>query len=114
LLVFPAVDRGPRGARTLSNLSELKENIGRRIRAVREARGLGLDALKDEYGTLSGTVGRIERGESDARLSTLLRLMRILSLESIEELLGELPPSMPSKMLGEYLATPNSEEDLGP
>jgi transcriptional regulator with XRE-family HTH domain len=42
-------------------------------------------------GLSSGVVSRLERGESNPTLSTILRLAVALDLGSIEQLLGELP-----------------------
>ena len=46
--------------------------VGQRIREGREALGLSQEALAEAMETSHQQVGRIERGEHDLRLSTLL------------------------------------------
>jgi transcriptional regulator with XRE-family HTH domain len=54
---------------------------------------MSLEALAAKARVSSGTLGRLERGDSDPTLGTLLRLMRALELHSVEELLGDMPSS---------------------
>lgn len=65
--------------------------IGARIRALRGDRSQ--EDLAQQAGISDGTLSAIERGRSDPRLGTLLRLAQALGLSSVEELLGPLPTS---------------------
>ncbi len=67
-------------------------HLGGRLRAARNARGLTQAQAADAAGIARNTLVSLERAQHpDPRLSTLLRLMRVYGLGSLEELLGELP-----------------------
>lgn len=66
-----------------------RARVGARIRALRGKRSL--EDIAEAAGVSGGTLGAIERGETDPRLGTLLRLLPALGLGSIEELIGPLP-----------------------
>ena len=70
---------------------EAKRLVGARIRHLRG--DLTVEVLADKAGLSSGALAQLERGESDPTLGTLLHLMLALELPSIEDLLGERPPS---------------------
>lgn len=53
-------------------------DFGRFIRDCRKANGLTQEELAERAGLHVNLVGRIERGASDARISTVLRLAAIL------------------------------------
>lgn len=63
--------------------------LGRRIRALRADESL--EDLAARAGISSGTLGQLERGESDPQLGTLLRIQAALGLASIEEVIGPMP-----------------------
>jgi len=65
--------------------------IGARVRALRGDRSQ--EDLARNAGVSDGTLSAIERGRSDPRLGTLLRLVQALGIGSVEELLGPLPTS---------------------
>lgn len=58
--------------------------LGRRIRALRESRGLSQEALAHEAGFHRAEVGFIERAERDFGVSRLWPLARALSVEVSE------------------------------
>lgn len=58
--------------------------VGGRIRQGREALGLSQEALADRMGTSHQQVGRVERGETDLRLSTLLDFARGVGVSASE------------------------------
>jgi transcriptional regulator with XRE-family HTH domain len=49
------------------------------VRSVRERRGLSVGAAADRTGVQPQTIARVERGEADVHLGTLLRYLRALS-----------------------------------
>jgi transcriptional regulator with XRE-family HTH domain len=70
--------------------------IGPRVVQLRRERRISQDMLVALSGLSSGVVSRLERGESNPSLSTILRLAVALDLGSIEQLLGELPSRRPT------------------
>jgi transcriptional regulator with XRE-family HTH domain len=54
--------------------------VGRRIREVREGRGLSLKALAEQCGLSLNAISRIERGESSPTVSSLHRLAAALDV----------------------------------
>lgn len=62
------------------------EQLGRKVRAVREARGMTQEDLAHRSGLSSVQISRIERGRREIRITTLLQLLRALDV-SPEELL---------------------------
>lgn len=68
-------------------------HLGRRLRDARKTRGLTQQEAATAAGLARNTLVSLERAQNpDPRLSTLLRLMRVYGLGSLEELLGP-PPS---------------------
>ncbi len=59
-------------------MPRLEQQIGNRIRALRESKGLLQKDLAKSAGLPIRTIGRIERGEVDVRLSTLTRIAKAL------------------------------------
>lgn len=53
---------------------DLQELLGARIRSLREEQNLTQDALADLCGTNQGHIGKIERGENNLTLDTLIRI----------------------------------------
>ena len=67
-------------------------HLGQRLRAARIAKGLTMEKAAVAAGLTRTTIGNLEGARfPDPRLSTLLRLMRVYELGSLEELLGSLP-----------------------
>jgi len=54
--------------------------VGRRIQALRKARGLSQDALAEQVDLHRNYIGYIERGERSATLTTLIKLARALEV----------------------------------
>lgn len=69
--------------------------LGERIRLLRGQRSL--EKLAKEAGISDGTLGNIERGEVDPQVGTLLKLMKVFGLKSLEGLFGEI--ELPSASL---------------
>ena len=67
-------------------MPSLEHQIGERIRALREARGWFQRDLAKAAKLPVRTIGRIERGDVDVRLSTLDRIAKALD-ESLKNLL---------------------------
>jgi transcriptional regulator with XRE-family HTH domain len=59
-------------------MDRLEQQIGDRIRALREGKRLFQKDLAKSAGLPIRTIGRIERGEVDVRLSTLTRIAKAL------------------------------------
>ncbi len=57
-----------------------RAELGRRLRAAREARGLSLRALADAAGVSHSHVGGIERGETTPTIETAARIGQVLGL----------------------------------
>jgi len=71
--------------------------FGRRLRELRKARGLSQEQLGDQAQLHAKFVGEIERGVTDVRLTTLIKLARGFGLETADFLAvmftkGPLPP----------------------
>lgn len=68
---------------------EILEEIGRRLRALREARSLTLQEVADRTGLDRTTVGRAEHGDNPTML-TVLRLLRAYGrLSALESFIPE-------------------------
>ena len=67
-------------------LSDFQRRLAARVRALREEHGLRQDDLED-YGLSWKTVQKLEYGQTDPRVSTLLKLCNAFSL-SLPELVG--------------------------
>jgi transcriptional regulator with XRE-family HTH domain len=59
----------------------IEVKVGERVRALREERGLLQRQLATAAGLPARTVGRLERGEADARLSTLAKIASALKVD---------------------------------
>jgi transcriptional regulator with XRE-family HTH domain len=63
------------------------------VRSVRVRRGLSLAAAADRTGIQAQTIARVERGEADVHLGTLLRYLRALGcaldLAVVDDATGE-------------------------
>jgi len=60
--------------------AKARERIGKRVRYYREARGKSPQAFSEEIGITVATLGRIERGENEAGVVTLLHMARALQV----------------------------------
>ncbi len=63
--------------------------FGCRLRKVRRARGMSQDNLADRMGVRGTAIGRLEHGDREPRLTTVLRLARGLDVtpgELVDEL----------------------------
>lgn len=58
--------------------------FGRRLRALREAKGLSLEDVAARAGMHFTAVGRLERGAREPKLGTILRLAKALGVEPDE------------------------------
>lgn len=63
---------------------DIRSQVGRQIRALREEAGLSQDALASAAGLSRVFVGSIERGEHAATVDTLGKLARALAVEPHE------------------------------
>jgi transcriptional regulator with XRE-family HTH domain len=61
-------------------MKNIETQIGERIRSLREAKGLLQRELADSASLPVRTIGRIERGEVDMRLSTLVKIAKALKV----------------------------------
>jgi transcriptional regulator with XRE-family HTH domain len=67
-------------------MRQINTRVGRHIRAVRETKSLLQKDLAISAGVPVRTIGRIERGEVDVRLSTLVKIASALDVP-LKELL---------------------------
>jgi transcriptional regulator with XRE-family HTH domain len=72
-------------------LREAKRALSARIEGLRTDAGLSMRAAARGANMHHSEWLRIERGEIDPRLSTLLRMQQVLNVDSLEGLLGETP-----------------------
>ena len=68
-------------------MSKLIEKLGRNIRDLREKRDLLQRELAEQAGVPVRTIGRIERGEVDMRIGTLVKIAKALNT-TIKELVS--------------------------
>ena len=69
----------------------VQQALGRRVEALRDARGLTQAEVALHAGMNQGHWSKIERGELNLRLSTLLRVQYALGLDFFESLFGPGP-----------------------
>jgi transcriptional regulator with XRE-family HTH domain len=67
---------------------DAKVTVGLRIREGRERLGLSQEAFAEQMGTSFQQVGRVERGEHDLRLSTLLMFAAGIGVDVADLLRG--------------------------
>jgi transcriptional regulator with XRE-family HTH domain len=60
------------------------EKLARRIKTVREARGLSQQALADKAGVSRGYLARLEGGHHDPTVGTVAKLARALGVKLID------------------------------
>ncbi len=88
-------------------------DIGKALQAARDRIGLTQRAFAEKAGTTQARVSKIENGETDARLSTLIELGRSLDLElmlvprehipAVKAILSHQPPTASDKVAREML-----------
>lgn len=66
----------------LTDAADLLTQIGRNIRAERARRGLAQEALAHQAGMAVTHLARIERGETDAGISKIVLLARVLEVKA--------------------------------
>lgn len=71
-------------------LEEHRREIGQRLAALRESRGLTQDELAHQAGVSEKTVSRLENGRNDPELDTLRKFAKALKVE-LRDLQGEQP-----------------------
>lgn len=91
-----AIPLGPRveeaGINHFAALAKaIRKRQGERVRDARKKAGLTIEALADRTGLHFNTVGRIERGESEADLEHLLMLAHALSVQAVHLAPFEVP-----------------------
>lgn len=80
--------------------ADLRVAIGRRVEELRDERGLTQADAAEGAGLSQGHWSKIERGELDIRLSTLLRVQHALGLDFFESLFGVGPSTR--RLKGEW------------
>jgi transcriptional regulator with XRE-family HTH domain len=73
-------------------LQRAREEIGHRLRELREQRSWSQGEASRQSGVSQGEWSRIESAETNPGMTTLLRIQHALNLDSVETLFGE-PPS---------------------
>ena len=61
----------------------MKKDIGYRIRKLREGKDYTQDNMAGELGITAGAYAKIERGETDASITRLMRIAEILEVDII-------------------------------
>ncbi len=69
------------GARVSTDLQQI---VGRRLRALREARGLSQESLAEELGFHRTYWGSLERGERNLTLGSLTQLAERLGVDPLD------------------------------
>jgi len=70
----------------------MKDTLGSRLRAARDAKGLTLDELAAESGVSKAMISRVEGGARSLTLDTASALCDVLGL-SLDALAGRQPPA---------------------
>jgi Predicted transcriptional regulator with C-terminal CBS domains len=65
-------------------MSDLKKLVGRRIRAMRKAKGWSQATLAERAGMVDSYVAGIERGERNISLESLEKIVRALEAEPVD------------------------------
>lgn len=60
---------------------KLLKALGKKVKALREARGLSQYALSDESGIARSQIVRLENGELNCTIATLLQVAQALEVE---------------------------------
>ena len=81
-------------------MDDINSRIGRRMRALRDARALSLDALAERSGVGRSTISLIERGQSSPTATVLDKLSAALGV-TVASLFEAPPPEAPSTLARE-------------
>jgi len=65
----------------MESLPRIKLKLAKRIKTLREEKGLTSEALAKQAGISKSTLSYIERGLSDPKLSTLVEIARELGID---------------------------------
>lgn len=71
-----------------SKTRKMVQEVGKRIRVLRVARGLSQEELGDRSGLHRSHMGQVERGESNVTMETLLKLGFALDVPIVELVKG--------------------------
>lgn len=94
-------------------MSEIVKHVGRRIRVLRDDRGLTQAGLAEQADLAPHTVSRIERGEQAPSLDGLARIAKALRVEVADLFLREPRPRVGESALSALLAAvPDGPEEL--
>jgi DNA-binding XRE family transcriptional regulator len=86
---LPPACRVARGKREYSQREvEYQQQLGQRIKALRQAAGLIQDDFADAAGLERSYIPKLEAGQYDPRLSTLTRVARALKMD-VSDLLAD-------------------------
>ncbi len=66
-----------------------KDQVGRRVRAIRQKRGLTQQELADLLGTNQSHVANVERGERGVTIHQIVKMAKALQASTDEILLGD-------------------------
>ena len=103
MVVRSAAD--PAFAQELRNRdAEEARRIGRRLKALRENRGMSQKGVADVVGMSSPQLAKLEKGETDMRISTLRSLLRALGA-SFADIAGEDAPEISTRELAKRVQT---------
>jgi transcriptional regulator with XRE-family HTH domain len=107
----PAVDPEPDEAASQPGWSA--EQLGRRLRELRTARGLRLSDLARGSGLSVSFLSQVEQGQSDIAVGRLMRIAHALQVQ-LTELVDELPaaPARPLVRAGERATLPTPTKGL--
>lgn len=79
----------------------MKVTIGKRIRKIRDERELTQENVASELNITTGAFAKIERGETDAPISKILKIAGILGVH-VSELFKDLPKLSTNEPLPKY------------
>ena len=68
---------------------DLQRNVGRKVRKIRDGRGLSQEVFAEELGVHRTYLGGLERGERNLTLRTVERLADQLGVDALELLQPE-------------------------
>lgn len=88
--------KAPQPARARTARAPLEEDVGPRLRAHREQRGLSLRELARRLGVSPSAISQIETGKSRPSVSTLYSIVSELGM-SLDELFGAAKPKPPAE-----------------
>jgi transcriptional regulator with XRE-family HTH domain len=74
-----------------ATLTEARRRLAERMRSTRRQFGWSQQEAADRAGVTQSMWSRVEAGERDPQLSSLLRIQHALGLASLEEFFGDAP-----------------------